>query len=134
MPRRSSNRASLRRYANVTASVLSPVKALLVALIVLGAALSSTVVPGIFTVDENNYLVNVLALQRGRVTLANTDGLSPSRELLFFDPTNRSRVVTSTPVGSTAPPLYAFLALPFSFFGWRGLTALNTVSYLATTL
>lgn len=118
----------------MTRGVRSPAVALVAGLIVLGALLSTLVVPGVFTVDDNNYLVNVLALKRGRVTLANTEGLPPSRELLFFDPTNRSREVTSTPVASTAPPLYAVLALPFSYFGWRGLTALNTLSYLGTIL
>ena len=105
---------------------------LLVALVALGVGLSLTVVPGVFTVDDNNYLVNVLALRQGRVTIANTEGLPPSRELLFFDPTARSRVVTSTPVASTAPPLYAVIALPFSYLGWRGLVGLNTLAYLVT--
>jgi hypothetical protein len=98
----------------------------------LGVSLTITVVPGVFTVDDNNYLVNVLALRQGRVTIASTDGLPPSRELLFFDPAPWSRAVDSTPVASTAPPRYAPIALPFSFFGWRGLVALNTLAYLAT--
>src|SRR5262245_13776291 len=105
---------------------------LLVALVALGVGLSLNVVPGVFTVDDNNYLVNVLALRQGRVTIANTEGLPPSRELLFFAPTARSRVVTSTPVASTAPPLYAAIALPFSYLGWRGLVGLNTLAYLVT--
>lgn len=58
----------------MTAGVRSSVKPLLVGLIVLGAVLSIEVVPGVFTVDDNNYLVNVLALRQGRVTLANTRG------------------------------------------------------------
>ena len=102
------------------------------ALLVLGTALSVTVVPGVFTTDDNNYLINVLALRQGRFTVANTDGLSPSQELLFFDPGPWERAVDSTPVGSTAPPLYGVLALPFSLAGWRGLVALNTLAYLAT--
>jgi hypothetical protein len=106
-------------------------KALALALLVLGLAVSATVVPGVFTTDDNNYLINVLALRQGRVTLANTEGLTPSRELLAFDPGPWTRAVTSTPVGSSAPPLYAVLALPFASFGWRGLVALNTVAYLA---
>ncbi len=65
-----------------------------------------TVVPGVFIIDENNYLVNVIAVRQGHVTVANTAGLSPSRELAFFDPAPRSRAVNSTPVASTAPPLY----------------------------
>ena len=103
-------------------------------LVALGIVISIDVIPGAFNIDDNNYLVNVLALQHGRVTVANTEGLSPSRELLFFDPSASSHAVPSTPVGSTAPPLYALVALPFSWFGWRGLVALNTLSYLATIL
>src|SRR4029079_13238229 len=107
------------------------VRGLIVGLIVLGVALTATVVPGVFTVDDNNYLVNVVALRQGRGTLGNTKGLPPSRGLLSFCPTSVSRNLTATRVVSTAPPLYAIVALPFSYFGWRGLTALNTLSYLA---
>jgi hypothetical protein len=104
------------------------------ALLVLGAGLSLTVVPGVFTIDETNYLVNVVALRHGHVTVANTAGLSPSPELAFFDPGAWSRTGDSTPVASTAPPLYAPIAIPFSWFGWRGLVALNTLAYLATII
>jgi hypothetical protein len=105
-----------------------------VALIGLGAAITADVVPGVFSVDDNNYLINVVALRHGRVTVPQTDGLPPSAELLFFDPGPWTRTVTSTPVASTAPPLYAPIALPFSFGGWRGLVALNTAAYLLTSL
>ena len=91
-------------------------------------------VPGVFTPDDNNYLINVLMFREGRVTVANTEGLKPSRELLFFDPAPWSRAVEKTPVASTAPPLYAPMALPFSFAGWRGLVALNTLAFLVATL
>lgn len=107
-------------------------KRFMASLIGLGLFLSLAVVPGIFTIDENNYLVNVVALRQGHVTVANTAGLPPSQELLFFDPGPWSRSVPSTPVASTAPPLWAFIALPFSFGGWRGLVALNTLAFLAT--
>ena len=107
-------------------------RSFLVSLVVLAALVTLAGVPGVFTVDEDNYLVNVFALRRGHVTLPNTTQLSPSRELLFFDPGPESRAVVSTPVASTAPPLYAPLALPFSWLGWRGLVALNTLSYLLT--
>jgi hypothetical protein len=107
-------------------------KALAVALLALGLVLSATVVPGVFTTDDNNYLINVLALRHGRVTVENTKGLTPSRELLSFDPGPWTRAVTSTPVGSSAPPLYALIALPFSWLGWRGLVALNTIAFLVT--
>lgn len=96
--------------------------------------LTITVVPAAFTVDDLNYQVNVVALRQGRVTVSNTDGLVPSQELLYFDPAARFQLVSSTPVASVAPPLYAVLALPFSFGGWRGLVALNTIAYLATIL
>ena len=103
-----------------------------IALVVLGILVSVKVVPGVFIVDDNNYLINVLALREGRVSIANTEGLTPSRELLFFDPGPWSRAVSSTPVVSTAPPLYGPIALPFSLLRWRGLVALNTLAYLAT--
>jgi hypothetical protein len=102
--------------------------------VILGILLSWKVVPGVFIVDDNNYLVNVLALRQGRVTVANTEGLTPSRELLFFDPGPWARQVDSTPVASTAPPLYAPIALPFSLLRWRGLVALNTLAFLTTIL
>ncbi len=105
---------------------------LVVSLAALGALVTATVVPAVFTVDDNNYLVNVIALRDGHVTVANTAGLTPSRELLFFDPGPKSRQVDATPVASVAPPLYAAIALPFSYLGWRGLVALNTLSYLVT--
>jgi hypothetical protein len=104
------------------------------ALLALGAVLFATVIPGVFSIDEDNYLVNVIAVRQGHVTVANTAGLSPSRELVFFDPEPRSRVVSSTPVASTAPPLYGPLAVPFSWFGWRGLVAINLLAYLGTTI
>ena len=105
---------------------------LVLALLVLGIIISVTVVPGVFTTDDNNYLINVLALRHGRFTVTNTEGLLPSPELLFFDPGPWTRAVNSTPVASTAPPLYAPLALPFLWLRWRGLVALNTLAYLAT--
>ncbi len=107
-------------------------RSLVLALFALGVILSLTIVPGVFIVDEDNYLINVIALRRGGVTVANTAGLSPSRELVFFDPGPESRAVHTTPVSSTAPPLYGPLALPSSWFGWRGLVAVNTLAYLAT--
>ena len=126
-------RAQMNPMSGPEASPPLP-RTFLLALLILGIVLSLTVVPGVFIVDDNNYLINVVALRQGHVTVANTAGLSPSRELLFFDPASESRVVESTPVGSTAPPLYAPIALPFSWFGWRGLVALNTLAYLVTVV
>lgn len=103
------------------------------ALALLGLLLTATVIPGVFTIDEDNYLVQVVGLWEGRLTVPGTENLPPSSELVWFDPAGASREVTETPVVSTAPPLYAFLAFPFSLLGWRGLVFLNVLSYLAAT-
>jgi hypothetical protein len=104
---------------------------LLLAALTLGAALTLAVVPGVFTIDENNYLVSVLAARQGRVSLPGTDGLPPSPELAYFDPALEPAHVRS-PVSSTVPPLYAPLALPFAALGFRGLIALNMLATLVT--
>ena len=109
-------------------------RSLLLALLVLGSALTASVVPGPFSIDENNYLVTVVGLMQGRLTVPGTEGLPPSRELLYFDPAGLSRQVLETPVVSNVPPLYSFIAAPFSLLGWRGLVALNTLCFLATVL
>ncbi len=109
-------------------------RSLLIAALAFGLATTATVVPAVFTIDEDNYLVNVLGLREGRLTVPGTDGLPPSSELLYFDPTGPWRTVSSTPVTSTAPPLYAPLALPFATLGWRGLVAMQTLSFLAVAL
>jgi len=109
-------------------------RSLLAAVAALGILLSATAIRGPFTLDESNYLVTVVALREGGLAVPGTAGLAPSRELLWFDPGARRRDVAATPVTSTAPPLYAPLALPFSFLGWRGLVALNTLAFLATIL
>ena len=103
---------------------------LLVVLVFLGIILTATIVRGVFIIDEDNYLVNVVGLRHGQLSAPGTEGLTPSRELVYFDPEARRRVVQSTPVVSLAPPLYAFVALPFSYAGWRGLVFLNTLSFL----
>lgn len=100
------------------------------AAVFLGALLVATSVPGVFTIDENNYLSTVLSLRAGRVTLPGTEGLTPSRMLAYFDPAVLSRKAPASPVASTAPPLYAFLALPFAALGWRGLIGLNALAFL----
>jgi hypothetical protein len=50
--------------------------------------------------------------------------------LLAFDAAPASRDVTSTPVASVAPPLYAVFALPFSVLGLRGLIALQVIAFI----
>ncbi len=97
-----------------------------------GIVLQAVVVPGLFTVDEDNYLATVLALRAGRVTVPATDGLPASIELLFFDPVAGWRTNVTTPVASAAPPLYAFFAWPFSFLGWPGLVLLQMLAFLIT--
>jgi hypothetical protein len=109
-------------------------RSLLITALVAGLALSVTVVPAVFTIDEDNYLVTVLGLREGRLSVPGTEGLPPSPELLYFDPSGSVRAVESTPVASTAPPLYAPLALPFATLGWRGLVALQTLSFLALVM
>src|SRR5690349_5893231 len=81
------------------------------ALALIGVVLVATCVPCTFIIDESNYLVTVIGLRQGRLTVPGTEGLTPSSELAYFDPTARTRLVTTMPIGATAPPLYAFLAL-----------------------
>jgi hypothetical protein len=101
-------------------------------LLAVGVVLVATAVPGQFTIDESSYVVTVTGLRHGQFTVPGTEGLTPSMELAWFDPTIRSARPPRSPIGSTAPPLYAFLALPFSFLGWRGLMALETLAFLVT--
>ncbi len=105
--------------------------ALLLVLAVIAVALRLAVVPGVFTIDEDNYLASILALRQGSFSLLDTAGLPPSRELIFFDPAMAQAVVAATPVTPAVPPLYAFLAFPFSLMGWSGLFSLSILSFLA---
>jgi hypothetical protein len=107
---------------------------LLVLLVVLGVVLVATTIRGPFSIDEANYLVTVTGLRSGTLYVPGTEGLTTSKELFYFDPEAFGRVASRTPVVSVAPPLYAPIALPFSYLGWRGLVLLNTVSYLLTAL
>jgi hypothetical protein len=88
----------------------------------------------VFTIDEDNYLVTVHGLRHGTLHVPGTGGLSPSPELLYFDPGPRARQVMRTPVSSAAPPLYAVLALPASYLGVRGLIGLNILAFLVCCL
>ncbi len=96
----------------------------------LGLALALTVKPGIFTIDECNHLAAVVGLRHGRLTLPGLEGISPSTELAFFNP--RKRQVLSSPPVHDLPPLYAFIALPFSYLGLSGLFILNTLAFVVT--
>ena len=108
--------------------------ALVAGLGVLCAILIVTSVPGTFTVDEANYLVSVVQLRHLDFGAPGTAGLTPSPEFLFFDPTARVRVDDLDHMGSTAPPLYAVLALPFLPFGFRGFFALNALAFCVSAL
>ncbi len=94
----------------------------------LGGVLTLSVVPSMFTLDEAHYLETVIALRSGRVTLGDTRGLTPSRELYAFDPAARLRT-PATPAAPSVPPLYAPFAVPFTYLGWRGLVLLNTAAF-----
>ena len=107
-----------------------PPKWLVAALGIFGVALLATSIPGPFIIDECHYLVTVTGLSQGRLTVPGTEGYKPNVELFYFDPVAKGRKDHRTPADSTAPALYAPLALPFSFFGWRGLVALNILAYL----
>ena len=98
----------------------------------LGLILVVTTIKGPFIIDEDNYLVTVVGLRQGVLTVPGTEGLTPSKELFYFDPEAYGRIASRTPVFSIAPPLYAPIALPFVFLGWRGLVLLNTISFLLT--
>lgn len=101
-------------------------------LIALGVVLVATTIRGTYITDEINYMVSVVGLRQGVLTVPGTEKLPPSKELFSFDPEPNVRIPTTTPVISVVPPLYAPIALPFVFLGWRGLVLLNTISYLLT--
>ncbi len=99
-------------------------------LLATGLVLFLTAIPGVFTVDEDNYLVNAAAVRRGQLFAPGTAGLPPSRELHYFMPLARVLDPVFSPACSDAPPLYGFLAWPFAG-GWRGLMLLNLLGFLA---
>jgi len=99
------------------------------ALVVAGAALFATRIDAVFTIDEDSYLATVTSLRDGSLFVPGTDGLPPSKELVWFDAAARARTVETTPVASSSPPLYAPIALAFSYGGWPGLVALQVLSF-----
>ncbi len=111
-----------------------PPRALLAGLLVATAALIATTVPGIFILDEAHQLAMVRAVAAGRLSLPQPEGLPPSRELSWFDPAAHLQLGPKSPPTPTVPPLHAFLAAPLLGLGWRGLTAINTVSFVLSTL
>ena len=109
---------------------MSERQSVILVLAVLGAVAALLIVPGVFTVDENNHLAWVVSLRSGRLTLPGTDALPRSSELLFFDPVPEVR--PGARASSVVPPLYALFALPFSLAGWTGLFLLNIAAWLVT--
>jgi len=109
----------------------SELAALLLVIAGLAGLLQLLVLPGVFTIDEDNYLSSILALRDGSFSLKDTAGLPPSRELIFFDPAMAQRPVHATPVTPAPPPMYSFLAYPFAMLGFAGLFTLNILSFLA---
>jgi hypothetical protein len=105
-------------------------QSVILVLAVLGAAAALLIVPGVFTVDENNHLAWVVSLRSGQLTLPGTDALPRSSELLFFDPVPEVR--PGARASSVVPPLYGLFALPFSLAGWTGLFLLNLAAWLVT--
>jgi hypothetical protein len=105
-------------------------RVVLLVLVLLGLAGALLLLPGVFTVDEDNYLVWLVSLRAGSWHVPGTDGLPFSRELVFFDPIAGLRA--PGPIAGTMPPLSALFALPFTVFGWVGLFLLNLLAWLAT--
>jgi hypothetical protein len=101
----------------------------LLVLVLTSALLFVTRIDGVFTIDEDSYLASVVSLRAGRLTVPGTEGLPANPELLAFDAAPRSRTVATTPVASSSPPLYALIALPFSYLAWPGLVALQILSF-----
>jgi hypothetical protein len=59
---------------------------LILLLIVFGVVLTVTIIPGVFITDEDNYFVTVVSLQHGMLKMPGTENLTPSKELVYFDP------------------------------------------------
>jgi hypothetical protein len=106
-------------------------RALLLVLLLLGAAAALAILPGVFTIDEDNYLAWIVSLRAGGLTLPGTGGLPWSPELLSFDPVASARAPGA--IASVVPPLYALFALPFSVLGFFGLALPNLAAWLVTT-
>jgi hypothetical protein len=104
----------------------------LIILAVIGIALTATTIPGVFIIDEDNYLISIVSLRHGGFVIPGIDSLTRSRELAYFDPEPHRREVIQTPLVSLVAPLYSFIALPFSYFGVWGLVMLNILAFLLT--
>ncbi|MFN0253496.1 MAG: hypothetical protein ACKV2T_41895 [Kofleriaceae bacterium] len=105
-------------------------RALIAVLGFLVAILLATVRPGLFSIDESSYIATITGLRDGGLAIAASERLAPSPALYAFDAAPRSRP-TKVPVTSSSPPLFAPIALPFSYGGVRGLMALQILSFAA---
>jgi len=113
--------------APVPASVWVALICGLVALVV-----GASTIEGVFTVDEGHYQTSLAALRAGGFHVPGTEGLPASPELAALNPSLRELRVESTPVYPHTPPLWAFVAWPFSHFGLSGLFWLNVLSFALT--
>jgi hypothetical protein len=98
-------------------------------LLVLGIVLFATAPRGLFSIDESSYIASITGLRDGDLDIAASAKLAPSPELYAFDAAPKSRPI-KTPVTSASPPLFAPIALPFSFGGMSGLMVLQILSFL----
>lgn len=108
---------------------------LLVALlVVMGLFLTLRAVPGVFTTDENNYLLTAVAFREGTFALPSTEGLTPAWGLQYYVPGYAANLPAPESLEQVrrfgVPPLIGPLALPFIGMGWRGFVALETLSFL----
>ncbi len=114
-------------------SLSRPLTWVLVAVVAL-VGLWGVSVPGLFTIDEANYMMTLHALQEGTLAVPDLTGLPPSVELLYMDPGAPFLSEVPEVLAPPAPPWYAWFALPFAAGGVRGLVFLNGVAALGVLL
>jgi hypothetical protein len=105
-------------------------RVLVVVLVLLVGVLLATAPRGLFSIDESSYIATITGLRDGGLVIDGSKDLSPSAALYSFDAAPRSRPI-KVPVASSSPPLYAPIALPFSYGGVRGLMALQILAFAA---
>lgn len=102
--------------------------------IVVLVLLGSLIVPGIFTIDEANYMMTVHAVREGTLLVPDLDGLPVSTELLYMDPSAPFFDSAPARLAAPAPPWYAGFAVLFAGAGLRGLIALNLLACLGALI
>lgn len=88
--------------------------------------------PGIFTIDEANYMMSLHALREGGLLVPDVVDLPASREMLYSDPSAPFFTETPRLLASPVPPWYAWLAYPFAWGGVWGLMLLNLLACLGS--